>query len=647
MVATRRSQRAQVPVRASAQAPAQVPDPGALPARSKPMPMPESIPQSNAAATSKTNTLSGFLEKMPIEILAMILDCVADKRNLIKLCRTSKFLYELLMPRVHRRVIVSAMHYAQIKAMIQTVEPYLSIRQRRELRAQKAYAGQQERYPTGQDEDKIPDGARFVRELVVGQSNPGKKHDVFVHRYVEEFVKNMTAVEVLEIEMLPGSVPDSRYHPALRRLTPDKRSFLPESLPMWDNLKSLSINVRDFQGDAAACVQNVHNLQHLYIKDARHAHDSPEVVRALLRNSAATLKTLRLRCAGLNIQSRPLFDAAPDGDGRVQRYAALQGVDFFSFWNTEESVGEMLRVIDFTRLLSIRLAYAEGASATLYRALAASFAEAAASRRGADGIKVRELLVDASFDYEHPHLNNHESEEAHLGACYGLLASFDQLESLKVSNYGMYPRSNNPSRAPRYGLSSRLIGAILKHEQLKSLKLTIRDGTTDCLQYPSADNLTTIIRGLTELEHIEFSVYEWDLDEPARCLPHGNFSSITCNAYELRWIRNPTDPRWMDMADVTQAILSAYLEYSGPDRWEDKIDRLRTIQNLKRRWQVSRPKFAAVRGAGKLQRVVKAAQKMTSRDGARSLWYREVTVPSPDHCQGYDTDLKWMNQATS
>ena len=86
--------------------------------------------------------------------------------------------------------------------MIQTVEPYLSIRQRRELRAQKAYTGQQERYPAGQDEDKIPDGARFVRELVVGQSNPGKKHGVFVHRYVEEFVKNMTAVEVLETEML-------------------------------------------------------------------------------------------------------------------------------------------------------------------------------------------------------------------------------------------------------------------------------------------------------------------------------------------------------------------------------------------------------------------------------------------------------------
>ena len=97
------------------------------------------------------------------------------------------------------------------------------------------------------------------------------------------------------------------------------------------------------------------------------------------------------------------------------------------------------------------------------------------------------------------------------------------------------------------------------------------------------------------------------------------------------------------MADVTKAILSAYLEYAGPDCWEDKIDRLRTVGNLKRRWQVSRSKFAAMGGAGKMQKVVKAAQKMTSR----SLWYREVAVPSPNHCQGYNSDLGWMNQVTS
>ena len=132
------------------------------------------------------------------------------------------------MPRIHRRVIVSAMHHAQIKVIIQTVEPYLSIRQRRELRAQKAYAGQQGRYPARQDEDKIPDGGRLMREFVIRQSNPGKKQDVFVHRYVEEFIKNMPEVEVLEVEMLPGPVPDSRCHPALRRPTQDKPSFLPE-----------------------------------------------------------------------------------------------------------------------------------------------------------------------------------------------------------------------------------------------------------------------------------------------------------------------------------------------------------------------------------------------------------------------------------
>ncbi|KAJ6784658.1 hypothetical protein PWT90_03221 [Aphanocladium album] len=657
MDATRRSQRVPAP----AQAPAQAPDPGDLPARSSPKtkPVPEPKPKDkpkdelkakpNAAAPSKTNSLGGgLLEQMPMEILDMILDGVADKRTFVTMCRTSKFFYELLMPRIHRRVVVSAKHHAQIKAMIQTVEPYLSVRQRREPRAEKAYAGQQERCPpAGQDdEDKIPDGVRFVRELFVGLSVPGDKHDAFVHRYMEEFVKNTAAgVEVLEVEMLPG---DSR------RLTPDSQpSFSPESLPMWDNLKSLSINVRYIQGDAIACVQNVRNLQHLCIKDARYAHDRPEAIRTLLRNSAPTLKTLRLSCAGLNIESRPLFDAAPDSaDGRVQRYAALQSIDFFDFWSQDQSVAEMLRVIDFPRLSSIRLAHANGVSATLYRALAAAFAEAASRAGGAggDGIRTRKLLIDATFDHHNPQYNTHGGEEAHLGACYGLLASFGHLEELEVANYGMYyTESPAATRAPRYGLSGRLIDAILEHKHLKSLKLSIPEQSPRCLRYPSVDNLNTIIRGLPELAHLEFSAYEWDMDEPARCLPHGNFSSITWNAYELRRIYLKNDPRWIDMVDVTRAILSAYLEYPGPDDlWKDKIDRLRTVDNHKRCWQVSRSGFAAADQVDEKQpEVVKAPQKMTSRDGTRSLWYREVAVPSPDHCQRHDVDLEWMNSVTS
>ena len=98
------------------------------------------------------------------------------------------------------------MNFGQIPGMVRTVEPYLTIHQRREIKKMGKYKGQQETYPTGVDENKIPDCARFVEELVIGDTHPGKKHDKIAYRYIEEFLKNMTDVRIVEAEMLTRSV---------------------------------------------------------------------------------------------------------------------------------------------------------------------------------------------------------------------------------------------------------------------------------------------------------------------------------------------------------------------------------------------------------------------------------------------------------
>lgn len=164
------------------------------------------VRSTKAKAKAPRAATPALLETMPPEVLSIILDSVEDKKEMAALCGTCKDLYELMMPRLHRRVIVSAEHFAQIQTMIRTVERYLSIAQKKEIKKMGAYKGQQETYPSGVDENKVPDSTRFIRELVIGSSSPGKKHDKITHRYIEEFVNNVPDVRVLEAYMMPRYV---------------------------------------------------------------------------------------------------------------------------------------------------------------------------------------------------------------------------------------------------------------------------------------------------------------------------------------------------------------------------------------------------------------------------------------------------------
>lgn len=157
------------------------------------------------AAVSATPAPS-LLETVPPEVLSIILDSVEGKRDMASLCGTCKDLHALMMPRLHQRVILVAEHFGHIPAMIRTVQRYLSIAQKKELRKMGTYKGQQETYPAGVDEHEVPDCTRFIQELVIGKCNPGKKHDKIAHRYIEEFLKNVTNVRVVETNMLTGYV---------------------------------------------------------------------------------------------------------------------------------------------------------------------------------------------------------------------------------------------------------------------------------------------------------------------------------------------------------------------------------------------------------------------------------------------------------
>jgi hypothetical protein len=119
-----------------------------------------------------------------------------------KFGRTCKRFYSLATPLLHKRVTVSAAYHAHIPKLIRELETYLSIKQKRQLKKEGKYKGQQERYSRQLDADATPDCASHVRQFVAGTADPGRKHQYIVFRYVEEAFKNMPNLEIVEVSFL-------------------------------------------------------------------------------------------------------------------------------------------------------------------------------------------------------------------------------------------------------------------------------------------------------------------------------------------------------------------------------------------------------------------------------------------------------------
>ncbi len=162
------------------------------------------------AGTKATDSNAGIavlgaednLSSLSPEIFGMMAENIVDLQSISALARTSKGLYALMMPRLYGRVAVAAMFHAHIPKLIRTLEPLLTIGQKKQLKKEGKYKGQQEKYPTGLDEKKTPICASYVKQMVIGAVDPGKKHKYIVERYLEEVLKNLANIEILETYLL-------------------------------------------------------------------------------------------------------------------------------------------------------------------------------------------------------------------------------------------------------------------------------------------------------------------------------------------------------------------------------------------------------------------------------------------------------------
>lgn len=127
---------------------------------------------------------------------------IKDRQTLERFGRASDRCKWLVMRWLHKRLAVSGGKSGSLSKVIQTLEPYLTIAQKKQLRSERRVKGQQERYNERINEDWEPLCASCVRQLVMGPAKPGTKIGITLQRYFEEAVKHMKDLEIVETGIL-------------------------------------------------------------------------------------------------------------------------------------------------------------------------------------------------------------------------------------------------------------------------------------------------------------------------------------------------------------------------------------------------------------------------------------------------------------
>ncbi|CAG9940137.1 unnamed protein product [Clonostachys rosea f. rosea IK726] len=539
---------------------------------------------------------------LPQEIFDLILDQITDPSTIGKMGRTCKKYHSIMIPRLHQRVAVTAMFHAHIQKLIQSIEPYLSISQMKTLKKKGKYKGQQETYSPHLAEHQVPECASFVRQMIIGVCDPGRKHEHIVYAYLDEAFKNMRNLQIVETMPMTKSIA--------------------QSLATMEHLQALSIDLSKFDPDARPFLGKIKNLKHFSVTDNSfltfHEHD---LIPQIVINSNATLRSL--------IVIKPNFGSMPTltAPSRAHQFPNLKSLSLgrtnfdtdFSKW--------LQRSIDFMSLRELYLQPLGEGQASFFDHLATLAASKASSE-----IALRTVFLDLSNGFT----LTPGSNQLHIDARIRFLSSFDTLTSLELNDYNQHKID-----LPNPGIPETLLDAILKHKGLRTLKISYVGLVSGCkVPCISAESLTTILDRLPLLEEVHFAPEIDELDEIGRVLARSaNLKSITCFPVDPPGVLRSESSSETVLKSILQASLSHNADASNSKAkfvWEDHT-KLREISVVLRSWQVRSHFF------GRTPKGAKKPEMFTSE--GRGVMYRDVswTVPSGINL-GFDPTHPWVEK---
>ncbi|CAH0027863.1 unnamed protein product [Clonostachys rhizophaga] len=521
---------------------------------------------------------------LPQEIIDLILDQITDPSIIGKMARTCKKYYSIMMPRLHQRVAVIAGFRVDIQKLIQSIEPYLSRSQLRILRKEKGkYSCRQKKFSPYLAEHQVPPCASFVRQMIVGERDPDRKHEHIIHAYLNEALKNLRNLQIVETMPMTKSIA--------------------QNLAIMEYLQALSIDLSRLDYGARPFLRKIKNLKHLSVKDdSSYLLDNfsePDLIPQIIVNSRATLRSL------IFIKGRSDGMPAPTTPATGHEFPSLKSLSFGRTESDNAFSKWLQRSIDFMRLRELYHESLGDDQASFFDHLATLAASKASSE-----IALRTFFVDLSSKFT----RMPQSNQLRIDAQIRFLSSFDTLTSLELYAYNQ-PWTNAPS-----GIPKTLLDATLKHKSLKSFKISYVD--IDCgfsnILYISATNLTTILDGLPLLEEIQFAPERDELDEIGRAFVRGaNLKSITYFPVGSLGLLNVESLSEEALKSILRASLSHNADASNSEGkfvWEDHT-KLREISVNLKAWQVSSNFVGRAPGGAKKPRMfTRAGRGVMCRD---------------------------------
>ncbi|CAH0027547.1 unnamed protein product [Clonostachys rhizophaga] len=323
-----------------------------------------------------------------------------------------------------------------------------------------------------------------------------------VYRYLEEVLKNMHGLEIVELWTITAS--------------------MAKTLPGLTNLKALSLTAQKARdGDKITALAKVKSLQHFKIRAWEPIEEFEVATKSILLNSRLTLRSLAIMnlddVAGYRFRFLDSWQRELGSDSPTPYFPALQSLQLIGL----EGPGEGLKrafenAVNFMNLRSLSLERIYAGRSALYRHLADL-----AARTPKEDIKLRSFEMDHHSDAT---LDEHRHD---METICRFLGSFGSLTSLHVLEYDKYLPISQQDKGL---LPDPVQQAILKHKNLTSLTLRSRDSFNRANMHPylSPDVIGTIVDSLPLLEEFDFFARPQDMVQVGEALARGrNLTTIS------------------------------------------------------------------------------------------------------------------------
>ncbi|CEI66086.1 hypothetical protein FVEN_g4504 [Fusarium venenatum] len=565
---------------------------------------------SNSSVQTSANTSNSPFSSLPPEVFNLVIEKIEDTKSLGNLSKTSKAFHSLVTPQLFKRVEGSVSFHAHIAKLIRTIEPLLTIKQRKQLKKEGQYKGQQESFPNNSDDNERPEIADCVRQALFDIGDPGKKHRYIVFRYIEELLEITDNLEVFAAT--------------------DLTEPMATKLAVKKNLQALWLHTSWKNNSAAEALAATKGLKHLHLFTSNWFGTAGPPLE-LIWNSRSTLRSLDLDRSYFDSLYNEVVDKSNDKTESSNLQHDLIALRSFSIKsatiNTDE-VDSLSRAIDFSALENLKFGYKNVKIGLLFRRLIEIFSAVTST-----DIKLRSLSLNlgsqASSNLTRMAANPEEEDPG-----IDFISSFNTLTSLTVVDAGIHSLD-----LPNPGLKDTLLQGLFMHTNLTTLEfrdsISIPGWKMPCLD---TQMVKRFIENFPQLKHFHFYPERKQLSEIAEALSRGrNLESIGINTRGSTTKDEEEGPEFLRQL-VLPILNRDSDDNKGDYQWGEysKFNRLTMGVSV---WEVGSK-------LGKAKKGIKKAQKITSASNSkRTVMYRAITRPVYMWLRGDLNEMEeWVNK---